>query len=353
MEDGSAMRSEQIRALNYSAHAIDDLRRIEARIRDSWPSSSRAMRRVIDMLRDSVKFLLPNCAELIDPDELRQAHLDLLHLPFPLVAFEAPWETNDRLAQIGDFPQTPATKRIALCWEVRPEYEVVPGLNDILTRFPERGVFVLPIFWAPATGEWMVAMGGQIVPYGNTMTTGHVGERLPASEIAMKAMADSGRLGKAGKAFSAEPFCLLREPFELAIESYGSVEKAFAQVILDAGDEVQTLVQACSVLNCANVTTAELAAPEALNKKRRANDKQPFFSYKLLQLSEDRQVAKGSGISAGGGHASPRMHLRRGHLRRLEGRVIWVRPAMINAAATHGVVAKAYALNHGGARSSD
>lgn len=101
------------------------------------------------MLRESVKFLLPNCCDLIDPDELRQAHLDLLRLPYPLVAFEAPWEKGeDGLRQVGEFPQTPATKRIALCWEASPKYEVVPGLNEILSHFPQGGVFVVPIYWA-------------------------------------------------------------------------------------------------------------------------------------------------------------------------------------------------------------
>lgn len=100
------------------------------------------------------------------------------------------------------------------------------------------------------------------------------------------------------------------------------------------------LIQACSVINCANVTTEEIAAPAFLNKKRLAKGKQPFFSYKILQLSEDRRPRSETG--ADGKHASPRMHLRRGHLRRLEKKVVWVRPAMVNADSKRGAVVKDY-----------
>jgi hypothetical protein len=42
---------------------------------------------------------------------------------------------------------------------------------------------------------------------------------------------------------------------------YGSNrEKAFAQIMLDSRDETMMLVQACSVINCANVQTADVNA---------------------------------------------------------------------------------------------
>jgi len=79
-----------------------------------------------------------------------------------------------------------------------------------------------------------------------------------------------------------------------------------------------------------------------LNKKRQAKGKQPFFSYKVLQLLEERREVGKTG--AGGSSVSPRMHLRRGHLRRLESKVVWVRPAMVNAGVNTGAVLKDYAV---------
>lgn len=337
------MKNDRVQALNYCAHAIEDIRELETILRGSAPESARVFRRLIGMLQHSVKFILPNCCDLIDPNELRQAHLDLTRLPFSCVAFEAPWEKEDGIEQLGDFQQTPATKRIALCWEARPEYELLPGLNSILEAFPEGGVFVLPIYWESEHGRWTVALGGLFVPYENAMQDMKVEESLPASRIAHAATIKAGLTKSKAKHFRAEPFYILPEFYEKTLAAYGGDrEKAYAQIILDSRDEVQTVVQACSVINCANVTTAEISAPTALNKKRQEKGKQPFFTYKVLQLSDERRDVGKTG--AGGSHASPRMHLRRGHLRRLESKVVWVRPAMVNAGANTGAVLKDYAV---------
>lgn len=338
------MKSDQVQALNYCAHAIEDLRELEASLRGTAPESARVFRRVIDMLQHSVKFILPNCCNLIDPDELKQAHLDLIRLPFPCVAFEAPWEKEDGIDQLGEFQQTPATKRIALCWDASLEYELLPGLNSVLKAFPEGGVFVIPIYWGPEHRRWTVALGGSFVPYENTVQDVNLEESLPASRIAHAATIEAGLAKPKAKQFRSEPFYLLPEFYERTLAAYGGDrEKAYAQIILDSRDEVQTVVQACSVINCANVTTAEIQAPAALNKKRQEKGKQPFFTYKVLQLSDERREAGKGG--AGGSHGSPRMHLRRGHLRRLESKVIWVRPSMVNAGSNAGVVLKDYAVS--------
>lgn len=338
------MKNDLVQALNYCAHAIEDLRELEAILRGAAPESARVFRRLIDMLQHSVKFILPNCCDLIDPNELRQAHLDLTRLTFSCVAFEAPWEKEDGIEQLGEFQQTPATKRIALCWEASPEYELLPGLSSILEAFPEGGVFVLPIYWGPEHRRWTVALGGSFVPYENTMQDVNLEECLPASRIAHAATIEAGLTKSKAKHFRAEPFYLLPEFYEKTLAAYGgNREKAYAQIILDSRDEVQAVVQACSVINCANVTTAEISASAALNKKRQEKGKQPFFSYKVLQLSDERREAAGKG-GASGNHASPRMHLRRGHLRRLESKVVWVRPSMVNAGSNTGVVLKDYAV---------
>lgn len=339
------MNNIQVQVLNYSAHAIEDLRELEFAMRVAAPQSAGVVRRLIEMLRSSVKFILPNCGDLIDPDDLRQAHLDLLRLPFPIVAFEVPWEKEGGIEQIGDFKQSPATKRIALCWEGGPDHELIPGLNSILEVFPEGGVFVFPIFWAPALRRWTVSLGGTFVPYDNALDANF--ESLPASRSAHAAMIEAGLAKPKAKQFRAEPFYLLPEWYENTLAQYdGDKDKVYTQIIIDSRDEAQAVVQACSVINCANVTTAEISPSAALNRKRREKGKQPFFSYKVLQLSDERRESGKEG--GGGSHASPRMHLRRGHLRRLGGRAVWVRPAMVNAGASTGAVLKDYAVQSKG-----
>lgn len=336
--------SDQVQPLNYSAHAIEDLLRTAADWQDMGAvRSAGALRDVIELLRMSVKFILPNCCNLIDPDDLRQAHLDLLRLPYSCVAFEAPWEKEEEGPKsVGEFEQAKANKRIALCWASDPALELLPGLNSILHVFPEGGVFVLPIYWGPDAKKWSVPLGGGFVPYENTVQRLSLDESMPATRIANQALIDAGQVKESALQFRAEPFVLLPELYEATLASYGSQEKVFAQIILDVHDEVMVLVQACSVLNCANVTTADIPPAAALNKKRQASGKQPFFTYKVLQVAEERRGGASSGN--GGAHAMPRMHLRRGHLRHLESKTIWVRPTTVNAGTKLGTVAKDYAL---------
>lgn len=202
---------------------------------------------------------------------------------------------------------------------------------------------MVPIYWSPEVQHWTVAFGGAFVPYHNTVITRTLEEATPSSRLAAEALITAGRATPTSMQFQAEPFVLLPEGYAEILEKHdGNREEVFAQIMLDSHDEIMMLIQACSVINCANVSMADIGAPAALNKKRREKGKQPFFSYKVLQLSDERRESRtGDG---GSSHASPRMHLRRGHLRRLDSKVVWVRPSMVNPGSRTGVVWKDYAL---------
>jgi len=336
------LNTDPIRPLNYCAHAIEDLRETSAMLQYAMPQSARVLDRLIAMLQTSVKFILPNCCDLVEPDEVRQAHIDLMRLPFPCVAFEAPWDKGEEAVEyMGEYKQSIMTKRIALCWDAR-QFEPMPGLNRMFDSFDEGGVFVLPIYWGPEHKKWTVALGGAFVPYGSELDRLDLDAAPPATQIANAAKIAAGHAHAKSMHFRSEPFPIFPEFYENAIATYGGRDKADGQILIDAHDEVMVLIQACSVINCANVATADIEAPVALNKKRHASGKQPFFSYKVLELADGRKAQGGK--TAGGHHASPRMHLRRGHLRQLDRKVVWVRPAMINAESTRGVVIKDYAV---------
>ena len=331
-----------IQALNYSTHAIEDL----ISYRDhfdapSAPLSFQALNRLITLLTNGVKFILPNRGHLLDPNSLNQAHLDLTSLPFPCTVFEAPWQMEDEdfIEYVGEYKTVQATKRIALCWDSR-EVELMPGMNhDFHVDHPEGGTFVLPIYLAKES-SWIPTMGGVFLPRVNTIKVNPTSE-LPAISKANAAAREAGLALKSNAHFGIEPFILLPEIFQGAVNEVGE-EQALAQVLLDCRDEAQMVIAACSVLNCANVVTADLPAPPALNKKRTEKGKLPFFSYKVLQLDVD--APRTSRAGGDGSHAPPRMHLRRGHLRRLESKTIWVRAAVINASSPDGIVSKDYAL---------
>jgi hypothetical protein len=96
------------------------------------------------------------------------------------------------------------------------------------------------------------------------------------------------------------------------------------------------------LLRCKNVVTVDNPAPAALNKKRIAAGKVPIFSHKTLHLHVPIENQKST--HQGGTHASPRIHLRRGHIRTLsDDREIWVNEAVVGK--KHGIVHKDYQLH--------
>ena len=93
------------------------------------------------------------------------------------------------------------------------------------------------------------------------------------------------------------------------------------------------------ILGCSNVDTADNPAPAALNRKRARTGKFPIFTHKTLVIVADAK--RHEKANRGGTHTSPRVHLRRGHIRRLgESRRVWVQPCVVGS--KHGVVTKDY-----------
>ena len=91
----------------------------------------------------------------------------------------------------------------------------------------------------------------------------------------------------------------------------------------NCGLSVLSLIQA---LQCCNVTTGAIPPSAALNKKRIANNRLPFVEYKVLMLGDERSAS----TPQGGHHASPRQHLRRGHIRRIsDNRTVWVNQCLV------------------------
>lgn len=335
-----------VNVLNYSSHAIEDLEITNSIFKEMGFEHSRdSLQNIIEMLKTSVKFILPNCGEvLLDSTEnLKQSHLDFMRLPFPIVTFEIPWDKKNQEADQYDgfLPQGTAKRRIALCWDMNSTIEPIIGLKKTYEDFyPEGGIFILPIYCIDSVGKWEMSMGGIFVPYNNKLNLYDESVVTPASKVFHDVLKDASKLLKKTENMKAEPFQILPEVFHKTVSQLGSQTKALAQIFLDSSDEAKAVIQACCSINCTNVGLADIEASKKLNKKREEKGKQPFFSYKVLQLNEFKKTKNRE--SLGGTHSSPRTHLRRGHLREVEDKLIWVRPAIVNPVSSKGIVEKDY-----------
>ncbi len=111
-----------------------------------------------------------------------------------------------------------------------------------------------------------------------------------------------------------------------------------------AGKGLQNLVMLLwaylSAMNCVNVSKVETKADEKIQKARLRRGKRPLFSFWTLSIDLDRGSSKNE--SRGGSHASPRLHLRRGHARQFSpGRWTWVNACAVGSKDA-GLIHKEY-----------
>ncbi|MDX4957922.1 hypothetical protein [Delftia acidovorans] len=106
---------------------------------------------------------------------------------------------------------------------------------------------------------------------------------------------------------------------------------------------IALVVRGLAVLNCTNVHVVDNPPPESLNKKRLRSGKVPLFSYKTLHIKAAVRSVFGVGSSCE--RAGPRLHMRRGHIRRLSSGVsTWVQSCMVGN-SKQGMVFKDYKVS--------
>lgn len=95
-------------------------------------------------------------------------------------------------------------------------------------------------------------------------------------------------------------------------------------------------------LSCRNVTTANHQEAYKNNAKRIKDGKLPIYETKMLVIDTKATPAEYRG--SGGSHASPRQHLRRGHIRRhpTAGN-LWINSCVVGD-PSKGVINKSYAV---------
>ncbi|MBC7602782.1 MAG: hypothetical protein H7255_09005 [Ramlibacter sp.] len=103
--------------------------------------------------------------------------------------------------------------------------------------------------------------------------------------------------------------------------------------------DVVVLTNLCVMLSLKNVRNQTVAAPPALNAKRKKKGKPPLWSYHVLEVDGELWDQP---ESSGPTDQAYRSHLRRGHIRRLvDGRSVWVRAAYVHG-KLDGFVQKDY-----------
>lgn len=139
---------------------------------------------------------------------------------------------------------------------------------------------------------------------------------------------------------------------EMFIENGRKKVAVFKEFVEDriATREIQrtsyVLEQTLLALHCTNIRSVENPPPAALNKKRIKAGKLPLFTYKTLHiLSGERGASHDSPADDAEAKRSPRLHFRRGHVRRIgDDRITWVQQCMVGNKRL-GIVEKCYSID--------
>lgn len=305
-----------VRALNYSAHAIADLEAV-ARQHDQVGNlyhlqSVLALRWVIQQLRGGEKFIMPQNALLLNVKGMKEGYSYLLRLPYPTTVLEFPTSVESNGG---------STKCIVLAttdhdW-IDPAYleseYAADGINDIIS-------FTL-IYWSKAQSVWLP------IPYLFWFHRDHI--------------VIHNECGHRGGASGFHWKLLYPSLFEGVLQQLSDEEQE-EESFRNFSVGMDALIEFCLTVNCENVQQFILPPPAALNKRRAERGHEPFDSYRVLTIpGSDASGEAGSGT---GTLASPRLHLRRGHLRRLaSGKVTWVRHTIVGD-VNRGVVDKTYSV---------
>lgn len=299
------------------------------------------MKEVLGWLERSVKFLGPVNGEFLDRVDMITEDVDYPKLPFDAICIEYEYEVTDVSAFDGVYraareeqpdracvlafysdPATPIGKLVEKDYgdASKGEFIVWPmlGFKAGRTVF---GHFVDKESWIPVLDPVLVTRENRS-PFNVEIrlvdSDKKIAVQVLACEDTLRARVHTNmRLGR-----DASPRTVLKE------------------MTNDAAAEAMSVIELCNLLECTNIETEAIEAPGKLNKKRIAAGKVPFFEYRVLKI---RAAGQKTAETGGGSHASPRLHYRRGHIRRLQsGKKTWVRPHMVGDAAK-GHIVKDYA----------
>jgi hypothetical protein len=259
-------------------------------------------------------------------DRLKGIRGESLRLPFPLITIEFSVPANDK-----DERKVVIVARETPNAELAAHYEGEHGQKS--PRLPSNGASIVCVVVAGLRDEtWCPLPAGLIIPSAGWDTpndTAALGERSPD-----------------GYGFATHTFVLMGDMYAHVVKQLGERE-AENTSFQSSGKAAFALLEFLEALSCSNVRHEIAQATDPAKNARRIRDgKLPIYETRVLTVEVPRKVAAQKGSHGTGTHASPREHLRRGHIRRLppdHTRKIWVNAAIVGA-GNHGRVDKTYRI---------
>ena len=295
---------------NYCGFALSD---IDDYIKNTITADSKKFATALrSIMVKAQKFVLHNRdtmeAKIFDTKDVH------IKLPYKIIALE--YNISIPFGQIE--PGT-ASKRIVLAFTD----DAIPNdCKHMFTKCESDGWYIWPIAFFDLSKRWKINWVGAFLPLLNLRESYFHSEKYDIIPIFYGGQKES----------------------DIEKEIDDDLHEAMRN---DLGGEIQTVVDFCCALNCSNVNV-ELAKAAKRHLLQKKSPKQ-YFEYHCLTIDTSKVAVESTREDTDdtyyGTHASPREHLRRGHVRRYKsGKTVWVNDTVVNA-GVGGVIKKDYSVS--------
>lgn len=296
-------------------------------------------RDLLILLSRAEKFILPDWGRIFDKREweLVQDVRYPSRLPYPVIACEYPSPYHGDYSRLVKNREAPSSKRIALAAEYEAIVALCPDfLGPVVESNPhpeKEGFYIFPVCFSDGPDCWSPSPAAMFMPRAGLSVTDIL------REIAVEGPTTELMQSKMGH--------IVTLPLGQEAYTYYPEHERQTRAARDCADEALAICHLMTALSLDKGRHETLAAPKKLNQKRAKKGKVPLFEYKVLDIVADvlHTPKETTHERSSGHHASPRMHNRRGHLRRLpSGRTTWVRNAIIGKPG-RGQILKQYSVH--------
>jgi hypothetical protein len=322
-----------ITARNYAAQAEKGLLEYRNMLDDEFIVDKSLLNAFSAGISRAVHFALPDGGSIFD-DDLRGIAGARVRLPFPEITIEY-YTAPELQKESKEFATEIVTKRVIYAFEIskgdldRSSLSHDKTIAQMFRDDEEVQIMIFSAFfmnsrWVPCLSCWLMPES-----WDNIKDT----ENFPV-DIRLVDCHDKSKMTG-----SLRMLCpgLCDE-----LASQIGADEAFKYLAHDIAGEVRAVLELIEALSCSNVNHESLEAVDVRkNEKRRKAGKLPIYETRFLTIDPLKSAGGKGKSSAHADRNGPRQHLRRGHIRRLPDKNIWVNSCVVGS-ISNGRVDKSY-----------
>lgn len=265
------------------------------------------------LLPSAIHFVVPDGGSVMD-DSLRGIRGECVRLPFPKITIEYHVPDGGKLT---NFATVRCSKRVIFAQEI------------LDTKDDSQWIQIISIVYNDAVKKWMPCAIGWLLS-----------SKWDEAEGTMPIKAEYA-IPKNAPPIVGKVFPVLIDSLKEAYKILDATT-AIQSLMHDLSSEVSVVLELCEALSCSNVShePIEKINPN-VNARRIRDGKVPFYETRCLVINAPGLESTKS--DCGGTHSGPRQHLRRGHIRRLPDKNIWINSCVV-AANNPAKIEKNYAI---------